>query len=82
LVQCKPFIYIATLEKQNYAVRPHDERERARVDNDSTHCTEGGGCLSESHFIAHGGHADIFIARVQRGKEEKLFLPAVRSGAM
>lgn len=35
--------------------------------------------ISESHSIAHGGRPGIFIARVQR---QKLFLPAVRQGAM
>ena len=34
---------------------------------------------SESHSIAHGGRPGIFIARVQ---VQKLFLPAVRQGAM
>jgi len=35
--------------------------------------------ISESHSIAHGGRPGIFIARVQ---VQKLFLPAVRQGAM
>lgn len=81
------FIFIATLEKQNYAARSHGERERERERGRGLAMAKAA-CAAEKVVAAsqkatplpvRGMQACIFIARGQRGKEEKLFLHSCKA---